>query len=115
MRAALPALREQWRAAGIEEFDIGIGINTGPVVIGNLGSRRRFDYTVLGDEVNVASRLEALTRSTGVGILVSAATLGHAGPALETRFIDEVQVRGRDRRVALYELVGLAPAPATVV
>ena len=115
MRAALPALREQWRAAGIEEFDIGIGINTGPVVIGNLGSRLRFDYTVLGDEVNVASRLEALTRSTGVGILVSAATLGHAGPALETRFIDEVQVRGRDRPVALYELVGLAPAPATVV
>ena len=72
MRRELRALNEKWKAEGIAPFAIGIGINQGDVLGGNIGSQEKADPTVIGDAVNLASRLEALTRTYGVDILVGA-------------------------------------------
>jgi adenylate cyclase len=81
---------------------IGVGINSGLVVAGNMGSLSRLNYTVIGDNVNLASRLEALTRHYGVSVLVSASTR-EAAPEQLYREIDRVQVKGRQQPVILYE------------
>ncbi len=95
MQARLAELRPEWISQGLPAIHAGIGINTGVVSVGNFGSQRRFDYTVIGDNVNLASRLEGLTKVYGVGILISEFT--HA--ALDGRFgcceVDLVRVMGR--------------------
>lgn len=120
MQAALVGLNEAWRKAGKPAVAIGIGINTGPMAVGNMGSAARFDYTVLGDQVNLASRLEALTKEYGIGILVGEATAKAAGDGFVFREIDLVRVKGRAGAVPVFELVGrqghvVAPAFATAL
>src|SRR5205085_8458537 len=74
MQDALLKLQEQWRAEGLPLIDIGIGINTGELVFGNMGANERRDFSVLGDTVNLASRVESLNKDMGSRILITAAT-----------------------------------------
>ncbi len=87
----------------------GIGVNSAAVVVGNMGSTRRLNYTVIGDGVNIAARVEKLTREYEVPILVTASTQAEA-PGFLFREIDRVRVRGRDEPVRLYQPLGEASA-----
>ena len=106
MLDTLRTLNERWRERGLPEIQIGVGINTGPMSVGNMGSEARFDYTVLGDAVNLGARLEALTKEYGVDILVGEATAKAAGPAYVFREVDVVRVKGRAGAAPVFELVG---------
>ena len=108
MQEALVDLNKRWKAEGKPEVAIGIGINTGPMSVGNMGTPARFDYTVLGDQVNLGARLEALTKEYGVDILVGEATAKAAGPTFVFREVDVVRVKGRAGAAPVYELVGRA-------
>ena len=108
MQAALPELNEQLAARGWPRLKIGIGVNTGPMTVGDMGSPVRKAYTVMGDAVNLGSRLEGLTKSYGVTILIGETTRAEAGDDIVYREIDRVRVKGKDQAVAIYEPLGLA-------
>jgi adenylate cyclase len=107
---AIDVVNRRWAATGEldEPLRVGIGINSGIAVVGNMGSAVRFEYTALGDEVNLASRIEGLTRKYDVDCLVSEATRDAVGQAFSFREVDRVQVKGRGAAVTLYELLGEA-------
>jgi adenylate cyclase len=111
MEEALAVMNRAWKQAGKPAVAIGIGLNTGPMAVGNMGSAARFEYTVLGDQVNLASRLEALTKEYGVGILVGEATAKAAGDGFVFREIDLVRVKGRAMAAPVFELRGRAGEP----
>jgi len=114
MAAEVERLTAKWAAEGKEPFRIGLGVNTGNMVVGNLGSEQLFDYTVIGDEVNLGARLESLNKDyqTDKHIIISEGTYEAAGTAIEVRQLGEVKVKGKTRPVVVYELLGLAPASA---
>ncbi len=112
MQEALAALNRAWERGGRAPIAIGIGLNTGPMAVGNMGSAARFEYTVLGDQVNLAARLEALTKEYGVGVLVGEATARAAGAGFAFREIDLVRVKGRAGAAPVFELIGRAGATA---
>ena len=95
------------RGEPLGELRVRIGLNTGPAIVGNVGSTRRLNYTALGDTVNLASRLEGVNKVYGTTILMSAATKELAGDAVRTREIDTVAVYGRTEGVRLFELTDL--------
>jgi adenylate cyclase len=103
MHAALAEIAPSLKTLGVE-IEIGVGINSGEMAVGNMGSDEHFNYTVMGDAVNLASRLEALTKTYGVFCLVGATTRAAAPPELEFREIDLVRVKGKARPVAIFEL-----------
>ena len=103
----LVRLDERYRAAGLPELRAGIGLSTGPATVGPLGSRYRMDYTVVGDTVNVAQRLEAQTRKYRVPVIVSDAT-AEALPDVLFRELDTVVVKGRAMPVTMHEPLGRA-------
>jgi len=102
----LEALRSQFQAKGWPEIKAGIGINTGTMSVGNMGSQFRMAYTVLGDAVNLGSRLEGLTKQYGVEIIVNETTK-EAVPEYLYRELDRVRVKGKDNPVVIYEPIGL--------
>jgi adenylate cyclase len=114
MLAALEAVRTRW--AGLEvPLEVGIGINSGPMIIGNMGSRERFTYTVIGDEAHLGARLEGANRDFRTRILVSEATFRKVRERIAARELDLVKFRGLEEPVRVFELLGeqpLAPEPA---
>lgn len=107
--AELETLNADYRARGLPEARIGVGLSTGRANVGPLGSSYRMDYTVVGDTVNVAQRLEGQTRKYRVPIIVSGQTV-EALPDMLFRELDTVQVKGRRRPVTMFEPLGPAAA-----
>lgn len=105
MMDKLAELNRSFVERGIQTIDIGIGINTGDAVVGNMGAAMRFDYTAIGDNVNLASRLEGLNKMYGTHIIVSQSTKLLAGSDLPFREIDLVAVKGKQQPVPIYELM----------
>lgn len=106
MQATLRSLQPHFKERGWPIIHIGVGINTGRVSVGNMGSEVRVAYTVMGDEVNLASRLEGITKQYGVGIIVGENTRNLVKDFLY-RELDHVRVKGKDRPVAIYEPLAL--------
>ena len=109
MRERLTALQQRWRSEGREDFDIGIGINTGTAVIGNLGSEQIFDYTAIGDTINLGARLEGINKEyqTTNKIIFSEFTLEKVQDLVEYRYLDKVKVKGKNKSVKIYELISV--------
>ena len=107
MLQTLEKLQPHFKERGWPEIHVGVGINSGRVSVGNMGSEVRVAYTVMGDEVNLASRLEGITKKYGVGIIVGENTR-NAAPDFVYRELDHVRVVGKDKPVAIYEPIGLA-------
>lgn len=106
MRRELHALNKKWSTEGFPPLGIGIGINQGDVLVGNIGSQERMDPTVIGDAVNLASRLEALTRKYGVDILVGPSASEYIRDAFHLRSVARVQVKGKSEPVEVTTLIG---------
>jgi len=105
MLAEVRRLRAQFEAEGLPGIDIGIGINTGIMNVGDMGSAYRRAYTVIGDSVNLGSRLEGLTKFYGVNLVVSAGTRAGLEEEFAFRQLDLVKVKGKQEAVAVYEPV----------
>jgi adenylate cyclase len=113
MRDKRRDLATEWKAIGRPQLRARTGINTGPMLVGNLGSKYRFAYGVLGDHVNLGSRLEGLNKVYGTEILIGENTARLVEGAFALREVDMVRVLGRTQAVRIYELVGTLGAPRT--
>jgi len=100
----LNRLNEKWTAEGRPALDIGIGINTGPMIAGNIGSEAIMSYTVIGDAVNLGSRLESLNKQYGTRIIISEATRDALPDRYLFRPLGDVVVKGKTKPVSIYEV-----------
>ena len=107
----LKRLNEKWTGEGKQPLDIGIGINTNPMVVGNMGSDRLFDYTVMGDSVNLGSRLEGANKNYKTNIIISEFTFERVKNEFVCMELDSVRVKGKTRPVRIYSLVGYKDLP----
>jgi adenylate cyclase len=102
MTDALVAFNEKQKAAGHPEFQTGIGINFGEVTVGNMGSEKKMDYTVIGDNVNLASRLEGLTKQYHQKLIISESLYDKVKDLVQCRLLDSVAVKGKTKGVRIY-------------
>lgn len=100
----LKELQEQWKKRGIEPFDIGMGINTGEMIAGNMGSDKRMDYTVIGDQVNAAARIESLTRQFNCHLLISEFTYDLVKDIVTAQALGHVAVKGKENKILVYRV-----------
>ncbi len=109
MRKKLEQLQDKWKRERRDPFDIGIGVNSGTATVGNLGSEQIFDYTAIGDTVNLGARLEAATRNypTKHNIIISESTYLLAKDKIIAEYIDEIMVKGKTKPIKIYELLGV--------
>ena len=124
MHARLAQLHQKWDREGKPRLSCGIGINTGEVIVGNIGAEgKKMDYTVIGDHVNLASRVESLTRSFQADILLTESTLAKLRPlveagtlaGMELRGLRRVIVKGKQQPVSLYQVFPAGAGPALIV
>jgi len=103
MNKRLKYFNERINAEGFPQLKIGVGINTGNVILGNIGSEKKLDYTVIGDNVNLASRMEGLTKEYGCPILIAESTYEGLKGSVICRVVDMVRVKGKRHHVRVYE------------
>ena len=106
MQEKLGELRKQWEKEGRPELYMRIGLNTGSMVVGNIGSKNRMNYGMNGDSVNLAARLEGANKEYGTFILISESTYEQAIDFIEARELDSIRVVGRSTPVKIFELLG---------
>ena len=107
MLTKLQELRKKWKAEGKPDIGISIGINTGMAFIGNIGTPNHLEYTVIGDTVNVASRIEAQNRQFNTQLLISESTYEYAKDMLDVIKISSVEIRGREKHIDIYEIINI--------
>ncbi|MBI5048848.1 MAG: adenylate/guanylate cyclase domain-containing protein [Deltaproteobacteria bacterium] len=105
MMEKLNVMKQEWREKGLPSLNIGVGINTGNMVIGNIGSEQKYEYTAIGDNVNLASRLEGLNKLYGTNIIISERVQQEIKAELLCRELDIAQVKGKTKPKTIYELV----------
>jgi adenylate cyclase len=105
MERALEALNQRWQTLGLPSLRMGIGIHTGSVFAGNVGGRERIKYTVIGDPVNVASRVEGLNKELGTTVLITEETLAVVGDRVRVRDCGPIAVKGRVEKVRVFEVL----------
>ncbi|MDA1090031.1 MAG: HAMP domain-containing protein [Proteobacteria bacterium] len=108
MQNILEDMRKDWQARGLPPIHARIGLATGEVIVGNIGSERSQDYTCIGDTVNLASRLEGVNKVYGTRIMIDEATLEMTENHFRVRELDTVRVKGRDGGTRIFELIGFA-------
>ena len=106
MRKQLVIMRQIWKRENKPAFEARIGINSGPMIAGNIGGKNRFDYTVIGDSVNIASRLEGANKMYATSILISEDTFQQVYDKFWCRELDFIRVKGKNKPVRIYELIG---------
>jgi len=106
MLKSLEVLQNKWESEGRPKLEIRIGVNSGFAAVGNMGSEKRFDYTVMGDNVNLASRLEGINKVYGTCIIISESTYEHVNQQILCRELDLVRVKGKTKPVKIYEVIG---------
>lgn len=102
----MKTLRQQWRDQGKPELKVRIGLFSGPAVVGNMGSRNRMDYTMMGDTVNTAARLEGVNKKYGTFTMIGDTTYQAAAKSIAVRRLDAVKVIGKDQPIVIYEVLG---------
>jgi adenylate cyclase len=105
----LGELNREWLARGLPQLDIGVGVNSGDMIAGNIGSSSIMSYTVIGDNVNLGSRLESLNKEYKTRIIISDATRTRLVTAYELRPLGDVVVKGKSKAVAIFEVKVAAP------
>ena len=113
MQSALLELQAQWRAQGLPIFDIGIGINTGEMIAGNMGAKQRLDFTVIGESVNLAAHIEGLNKDLHTRILVHGSTYEAVKDEVKARGPLTSHVKGHEDEIIVYEIFGWLNAPDT--
>ncbi len=109
----LEKLNEKWQSEGRPVLRIGVGLNTGEMLFGNIGSEQRMDFTVIGDNVNLGSRLEGATKDLHATIVISEATYNEIRDRAEVRPLGSIGVKGKEQKIVVYELLGLKSGPET--